>query len=238
MIDITKYTIKTKLNNNYKIVVASDLHNYNNEKVIKEIKALAPDVIFVPGDFIHGPKSQANGIAFVTECAKIAPTYLSIGNHEKNFDGDLRKATEEAGCILLDNEFATYKDIIIGGLSSNRVCDNFFTKFKKSPAPNLEFINEFNSLSGFKILLNHHPEYYVDYLKDKDIDLIISGHAHGGQWIIGNRGVFAPGQGIFPKYTQGLHDNKLIVSRGIGNPHKVPRINNRPELLLVNLEKE
>jgi predicted MPP superfamily phosphohydrolase len=102
----------------------------------------------------------------------------------------------------------------------------------------MEFANSFAKESGYKILLSHHPEYYGKYLKDLDINLILSGHAHGGQWRLFGRGVFAPGQGLFPKYTSGMYDNKLIVSRGIGNQMLVPRINNSKEIIVLNFKGE
>jgi len=87
-----------------------------------------------------------------------------------------------------------------------------------------------------KILLSHHPEYYAQYIKATKIDLTVSGHAHGGQWRFFGQGIFAPGQGFFPKYTAGVHDDRLIISRGLGNPHPIPRFNNPPELVIVEIE--
>jgi predicted MPP superfamily phosphohydrolase len=107
--------------------------------------------------------------------------------------------------------------------------------FDKTPAPNLEWLEKFSHLRGPKILLSHHPEYYPKYIKDLGIDLTLSGHAHGGQWRFFNRGVFAPGQGIFPKYTSGLYDGKLIVSRGLGNQTPYPRINNEEEIIVIDI---
>ena len=96
----------------------------------------------------------------------------------------------------------------------------------------------FSNKEGFKLLLCHHPEYYSKYIKDIDVDLTLSGHAHGGQWRILGQGIFAPGQGIFPKYTSGLIDGRLIVSRGLGNTHRIPRINNKPEIINLIITKK
>ena len=85
------------------------------------------------------------------------------------------------------------------------------------------------------MLLCHHPEYYKKYLYNKDIDLIVSGHAHGGQWRIFGRGVFAPGQGLFPKYTSGVHDGRLVISKGIKPSGRIPRIFNTPEVVIVEI---
>ena len=104
----------------------------------------------------------------------------------------------------------------------------------------LDFINKFSTLNdGFKILLCHYPHYYHRYIKNTDIDLILSGHAHGGQWRIFGRGVFAPHQGLFPKYTSGMHDDRLIISRGVVNNAKpIPRLFNPCEIILINLKSK
>ena len=133
---------------------------------------------------------------------------------------------------MADNRYVNVSsDLYIGGISSGR---NYHDK-RASQKPDISFILEFEKVSGFKILLSHHPEYYVPLLKDKDIDLIISGHAHGGQIRIGNQGLFAPGQGLFPKYTSGIHDGKLVVSRGISGTELFPRINNKPEIVYIKI---
>jgi predicted MPP superfamily phosphohydrolase len=87
-------------------------------------------------------------------------------------------------------------------------------------------------------LLSHHPEYYPKYIKELTIDLTLSGHAHGGQWCFFGRGVYAPGQGILPKYTHGMHDGKFIVSRGLSILNPIPRINNKPEIIVIQLEPQ
>lgn len=94
---------------------------------------------------------------------------------------------------------------------------------------------------GFRILLTHRPELLNVYSK-YDLDLVFTGHAHGGQVrlpIIG--GMFAPGQGVHPKYTKGVYKEgmtQMVLSRGIGNSKFPFRINNRPEIIFVTLERE
>ena len=88
-----------------------------------------------------------------------------------------------------------------------------------------------------RLLLCHHPEYYPDYIRGTDIELTVSGHAHGGQWSIFGRGVFAPGQGLFPKYTAGVYDGgRLVVSRGVTNTVRIPRFFNPTEIVVINAE--
>jgi predicted MPP superfamily phosphohydrolase len=163
--------------------------------------------------------------------------FCAIGNHEKRFLGNLSKEIENTGAILLDNSHIEFMGVKIGGLTSGH--DGKVVKgLMYSSIPNLTWLNEFDSEDGFKILLCHHPEYFDKHIKNTSISLTLSGHAHGGQWRIFNRGVLAPGQGIFPKYTYGMYEGKLIVSRGVGNPHFIPRINNKPEIILLMIEKE
>lgn len=91
----------------------------------------------------------------------------------------------------------------------------------------------YESLPGYRILLCHHPEYYPRYLMGRKIDLILSGHAHGGQWRIGQQGIYAPGQGLLPRLTSGVVDRKLVISRGLFNRAMIPRVNNPTEIVYV-----
>ena len=102
--------------------------------------------------------------------------------------------------------------------------------------PDLDWLKEFCKIDGYKLLLCHQPEFYNKYIRSFNVDLTLSGHAHGGQWRIKKQGIFAPGQGLFPKYTSGIHENRLIISRGIGNAYLIPRINNKPEILKIILQ--
>lgn len=103
--------------------------------------------------------------------------------------------------------------------------------------PDTSWLHDFAASSGYHILLSHHPEYYP--FIPSSIDLVLSGHAHGGQWNYYSfkdrrwKGIFAPGQGLFPKYTSGMY-GKMIVSRGLANTTWVPRICNPTEVVYVN----
>lgn len=187
---------------------------------------------------------------FLKRCVEIAPTFYSLGNNEKYFDAKDRECVQTAGARLLDNQFVIYNDIAIGGLTSSYVY-NMGTLYQEAstcimvntnPISNklrgkqIEWLDDFEKLDLFKILLCHHPKYYDLYLKDRQIDLILAGHAHGGQIRIGKRGLYAPGQGMFPQYFSGLYHNRMLVSRGIANVSQfVPRINNNREVIYIKL---
>lgn len=109
---------------------------------------------------------------------------------------------------------------------------------KQRLIPELAWLREYTAFEGYKILLNHHPEYY--YLIPKDINLILSAHCHGGQIRLYDpihrnwHGVWAPGQGLFPKYSEGVHEDRFVISRGLSNTAKVPRILNPTEIVYIN----
>ena len=97
--------------------------------------------------------------------------------------------------------------------------------------PDSRWLDEFVLVPGYHILLSHHPEY-LRYIP-QGIELIVSGHAHGGQWQFFNRGIFAPGQGLFPQMISGIIQDRMILSRGLSNPVRVPRINNPTEIVYI-----
>jgi predicted MPP superfamily phosphohydrolase len=157
------------------------------------------------------------------------------------------KIISSTGVTLLNNSFLHFGKLCIGGLSSSGVTAYAeFRKDKQHPYPDwkhfnspqrnepyTDWLSDFEAQSGFKILLCHHPEYWTKYLKGRKIDLVLSGHAHGGQIRIFGQGLFAPGQGILPKYTSGIHGN-MIISRGLANTGKpIPRLFNRREIVYI-----
>ena len=235
---ITKYTVKASIQNNIKFAVVSDLHGCAYTPALDAIKGMDPDAILIPGDVIHDDDNYKNGIELLKQCAGIYPTFVSLGNHEFKMSCDPIALLRETGVCILDNERTEFMGIKIGGLTSGYTKGKKQSLFGATPPPNTEWIDAFSKEEGYKVLLCHHPEYYAPYIKNKNIDLILSGHAHGGQWRFFGRGLLAPGQGIFPKYTGGMHDGRLIVSRGVGNPHLIPRINNKPEIILLSIERK
>lgn len=227
--EISSFSFSAKIKRPLKFAVISDLHGCDNSPVIEVIKNEKAQAVLVAGDFIHSNRNYLRGLEFLRLCAEIVPTFCVLGNHEKRYRGDLKALIEKTGAVCLDNDFGHFGDVVIGGLSS-------IGGRRKREEPILEMLTRFSNESKFKILLCHHPEYYERYIKERNIDLTLSGHAHGGQWRFFGQGLYSPGQGLFPKYTSGLYDGRLLVSRGLGNPYFIPRINNRPQLIVVDIK--
>lgn len=195
--------------------------------------------------------SSYNGEQVLRECSSICRTFFSLGNHERRLNFEDVQAIHDSGVTLLENDFVHFGDLCIGGQSSlqfGEICgeriaegddDSILNKRREqnySADAETRWLDEFEKQEGFKLLLCHHPEYYEKYLKNRTVDLILSGHAHGGQIRFLNRGLYCPDEGFLPQYTAGFIDTKMIVSRGLANPYKyLPRINNRFELVFINL---
>lgn len=237
-----------------KIAVVADLHNSEWHDTIKIIKESRPDIIVCPGDtfgslagqerpakgltgrYIAESNGNQAGFAFLCAAMKIAPVFCSVGNHEVRVSDNNLKRIADTGAVLLDNSYTILQGgVILGGLSSGGAHGLIST----GNPPDTVWIERFGRLGGPKILLCHHPEYWEKYIAGQGIDLTIAGHAHGGQWRIFGRGLLAPGQGFFPKYTSGVHEmsgSVLVVSRGLGNVRGIPRINNPPEVVIIDTE--
>ena len=251
---LSEYRIESeKISGKYKFAVISDLHGCDPTEAIKLLRSASPDYILAPGDIfevVDGNNEEMNrkneqGFLLLSNAAKIAPTYYSMGNHEVggthswawgfhlNREAPAEWSEEnlcrlrEIGVHFLNDSYVLADGFAFGGLSSGL--------FDAELKPNLSWISEFSMAGCPKILLCHHPEYYAKYLSGYDIDLIVSGHAHGGQWRFFGRGVFAPGQGVFPKYTSGIYDGRLAVSRGLKEAHIIPRFFNPTEVLIVTV---
>ncbi len=237
---INKYNVDAKLNKTYKILFLSDFHDRKFDIMKPLIESLEFDFIVITGDLvdtkINESKHAVDFLKYLLSFNK--KVFYSLGNHEYLFDYHDVDYIKNLGVNILHNEFIYYDELVIGGLTSCGVLDESIKNKNRNMKliPNLLWIEDMEKTSGYKILLSHHPEYYKKYLKNYNLDLILSGHAHGGQIRIFNRGLFAPGQGIFPKYTKGIYDNKLIVSTGLKNTGIiVPRLFNETEIILLTL---
>lgn len=235
----TRYDFKAPVSSPIRAAFVADTHDKPYDKLVKEIRANNVDLIFMTGDIVYAHDDHiVRAFDMLAEFVSIAPTYMSLGNHEGGAVPLVRSKCKEIGVKLLEEEFVEFEGILIGGLTSGYIADNEGLEenhWKKTPEPDIDWLKKFGSLKGYKVLLNHHPEYYPEYIKNLNIDLVLSGHAHGGQWRIFGRGLFAPGQGLFPKYTSGIYDGRLIVSRGLANnAPPIPRLFNSKELIFID----
>ena len=216
--------------------VVSDLHDEVSDELLSAVRESSPDFILMPGDTTNGRFAESKDtLAFLEHCAAIAPLILSRGNHEREVRKEDVRALVSLGAHWLDDTFFTCKGIAFCGLSSGFRAGKQSSRMR-TPPPKIEVIEAFSRLPGYKVLLSHHPEYYDPYIRGCAIDLTLSGHAHGGQWRVFGRGLFAPGQGILPRYTSGIcSDGRLVVSRGLGNCVPIPRLLNAPEFLVLHI---
>lgn len=232
----------------YRIAHISDLHNAelgkNNEKLLAMLRDAEPDMIAITGDLIDSRNTDVEvALQFVREAIKIAPCYYVTGNHEARVNeyGELKAGMETAGVIVLEDaktQISLEGETItlIGVNDPNYQTDYLFGDAKTVMSNKLEGLHTDND--GFTILLSHRPELFDTYV-DQDVDLVLSGHAHGGQFrlpFVG--GLVAPNQGLFPEYDAGIYteDNtNMLVSRGVGNSIFPFRFNNRPEVILIEL---
>lgn len=223
---LTHYERRTgKLKSPLTLMVVSDLHDEPFEDILPLLEGA--DALLVPGDVSDRYRQSAGrGILFLREAAKRLPTFFSVGNHETR-QKEYRKVIgqiEETGAEVLINRYVRFGEIWLGGW--------YLPEIVNEP----DILDEFERLEGVKVLLCHKPEDYVHYIRGREIDLIVAGHAHGGQIRIGDRGLYSPGQGLFPRYTRGMIDGRLIISAGAGNPVRLPRWGNPCEILKITLD--
>ncbi len=238
---VTDYRVAADVFKPLTIAVIADLHDRSWEAIYESMASRNPDVIAIPGDLISTTLTD-NCLSFLASCASIAPTFYSMGNHESRLGtGDII-AIRKTGGVLLDDDAVKVGDITVGGLTSGyrfqreQTGEGAVGGYSLNPEPDLKWLKTFSELSGFKVLLCHHAEYYPMYIRQTDVDITLAGHAHGGQIRLGSQGLFAPNQGFFPKWTAGVYEKRLVISRGLANTARwIPRLGNPPELVYVTI---
>jgi len=228
----------------YRIAHVSDLHNADMaDDLIEPLKEAKPDIITLTGDIVDAKKPDLEIVyRFFESAVKIAPCYYVTGNHETVVENNTKywEKMSSLGVNVVKNEqvLLTKDDslIVLVGID-----DPIFYH------PEIDSESYMNNMlrmlqpaeDDFALLLSHRPELFLSYA-ESNIDLVLSGHAHGGQFrlpFVG--GLYAPHQGTFPTYDSGLYEKngvQMVVSRGIGNSRFPIRFNNRPEVILIELQ--
>lgn len=254
---ITEYEVDTNLAEDIRIVHLSDLHNKeygdDNARFIGIVRSQSPDIIVCSGDMINGYDDSIDSVTrFISELSRIAPVYYGYGNHElawlKTHDVDLEGALEDAGAVVLNNE---YRDILVNNQSVRIGGYMGYYRFPgmmdsgRSLEEDNEFFSDFEDTTSLKLLVNHIPTSWLDWGHNNDfpVDMVFSGHYHGGiaNIPIINRGLYAPYVGILPKHTRGMFKGDkatVILSAGLGDEYHLPRYNNPPELVVVKLNSK
>ena len=232
----------------FRIAQISDLHNAEfgerNEKLIQLLSQTDPDIIVITGDLIDSRHTDIEiALDFARQAVKLAPVYYVSGNHEarvREYE-DLKMGLAEAGVVILENQKVQItregESITLMGIDDPSFQEDYLFGDSESVARQA-IENLQNEYDGYTVLLSHRPELFNLYV-DTGMDLVFSGHAHGGQFrlpFVG--GLVAPNQGFFPKYDAGQfteENTTMIVSRGVGNSIIPIRFNNRPEIVLVTL---
>ena len=261
-LEAEEYTISSdRINSEVKLALISDLHDHTfgekNEELVQMLKEQEPDLILMAGDMINDISKDSHvAVELIEQVKDIAPVYYSLGNQEEDYIGrgtsDLLNELKDAGAIVLDE---SYQDIQVNGnaIRLGGMYDYAFaldgnnTTTKESMRPSLyQFLTDFQYTDSYRLMMAHRPDSFIfgDAAKTWEIDLVVSGHNHGGQVILPFLGgIYGGDQGWFPKYVDGVHHFKkvknMVITRGLGSgEEKLPRFNNKPEVVMIYLEKE
>lgn len=228
----------------FRITQVTDLHDAtfgdNQHRLVEKVRATNPDAIFITGDLIDSRRYDlANSLQAVEQFVEIADVYYVLGNHEValNRMTEIYEALMQLGVHVLPNEAIVLERhgerLAIVGIEDPLM--------GKSVSSMLDIALEQVADEDLSVLLSHRPEEFDAYVK-QEMDIVFTGHAHGGQIrlpFIG--GLVSPGQGLLPQYTAGTFEQDetfMVVSRGLGNSIFPFRIFNRPELIVMELQSK
>lgn len=246
----------SEANGSLRVIVLADIHDHefsaDNSGLVSQVAAQEPDIILLAGDMLNS-YSENSDIAcnLVNRLTEIAPVYYGLGNHELDYmeeHPELQSELEAAGAVVLEED---YIDVEVAGVPV-RIGGTYEYAFNLAgrdddglEADRVEvkhFLEEFVDTDAYKIMISHRPDSFIfaDAAEAWDIDLVVSGHLHGGQVVVPFLGgVYGGDQGWFPEYVHGMYEKgqiHLFVTSGLGTNEKaVTRVNNRPEIAVIEV---
>lgn len=262
----SKYGLKTtyyeiitsKVTDPIRLVQLTDLHNSefgaDNRRLVEQVEEQNPDLILMTGDMLNSFDENTDiAVNLIEDLSAVAPVYYSYGNHEaeyeENYQTSLVPLLEEAGTVILDKAYVdvtvTGQTIRLGGIYGYCVPEKFL-KTKEADPEECAFLDDFMNTDNFTLLMCHMPYTWrvLNGLEEWKIDCVMCGHAHGGQIripFVG--GLYAPDEGFFPGVEQGgwvSEDGQryMVLSAGLGTSFHIPRFNNVPEIVVLDLTPE
>lgn len=252
---VAHYSLEADVVSPIRIVHLSDLHNSqfgkNNETLIELVASQHPDLIVMSGDMLNRNEEETRIVCtLISDLSEIAPVYYGYGNHEKaweqRFGQSLQPIFESAGAVVVDNDFVDLEvhgtQVRIGGYMGYYPIPHMTTNDKAQQEREFEFFHDFQNTESLKLLIDHIPTSWVDwhYVDKCPVDIVFSGHYHGGviRIPILDQGLYAPYVGWFPPFSKGVFAGSqatCVLSAGLGNEQCIPRINNSPEIVVVDL---
>ena len=256
LVNSISYSVKTnKIQKSIRLVQITDLHNSifgeNNQDLIDLVAEQLPDLILITGDLLNSDESETDiATNLISGLGSIAPVYVSLGNHEveyqQNYGTDVIQLYEDTGAVVLDRQYQDIEvngqKVRLGGIYGYCLPEKYLETNEANPEE-CAFLSDFQNTDLYTILMCHMPVCWLinDGLDEWDVDCVLAGHVHGGQVIlplIG--GVYAPDMGWFPGKLQGLYSSEdgsstMVLSTGLGNTESVPRFNNIPEVVTVDI---
>lgn len=251
---VVNYEIPAAITEKLRIVHLTDLHScvygQDNVLLVELVASQEPDMIFMTGDMLSESDDGPSVVcALIPELLEIAPVYYGYGNHEKAWEErtgeSLAPLLSAAGAVVLDCEYVDVEvngqQLRIGGYHGYWRQPHMYPVSPEQKDTELAFCEDFENTDRVKLLLCHIPTAWLDwgYIDKFPAGVVFSGHYHGGQVrlpLIG--GVYAPYVGAFPEYTRGVFAGEqatCILSAGVGTEEAIPRINNLPEIVVVDI---
>lgn len=254
---VTNWEISAGLDTPVRLAVLSDLHDRtfgtDNAPLVELVAEQEPDLILLDGDMLNADSPDSRTVlSLCAALVEIAPVYYAWGNHELDYiaagTSDLEGELEALGVTTLEEDYVDLTvhgaDLRLGGMYGYAFSLGVYNSCEREDMdPEVwDFLTAFQDTDRYKLLLCHRPDSFIFGIASEvwDVDLVISGHDHGGQVVLPLLGgVFGGDQGLFPTYIHGVYQKDritLAVTSGLGSqPERLPRFHNPPEVLILDL---